>query len=104
MQTTSWDLVTTSPIFGKQIELRCTVQGVAKCCSGVSRVWNKGSSQIMSNGVTRFPSKYRETINAANKQFSLIINNLDMNDVDVVYTCSYGSVPTPKTLTHNIAF
>lgn len=100
MQTTSWDLVTSPIVFNEPVELRCTVQGVATCCSGQTRRWIKGSTLIISNGASSSPLKYRETIDANNNQFSLIISSLVEQDLDV-YTCSYLNTSPQKTLAQN---
>lgn len=101
--TLSWNLVTYPPVFGQAIELRCTVTGAA-CCNNFTRIWSKGATQIIANGVTSMPAKYSEALDAANNQFSLIIRNLSESDLNVVYTCSYLNDSPAKSLTQDARF
>lgn len=86
----SWFLKTTEAKLetNDSIELVCQVTGT--CCSSL-RSWKDGTGKaLITNGVTTLPNKYKETINASSLQFSLLIYNLTVSDLNINYQCQYG--------------
>lgn len=87
----SLQLVTDHIIFGGCIILTCTVNGIGKVDSDVTRQWSMGKDdELLSyNGRINNHRKYEETIFPGNK-FSLKIFNVTAKDVNVTYRCRYG--------------
>lgn len=88
-------------VFGKEVELRCTVTGTT-CCRGSSRSWQRGpmNTQIMFDGTPEvgYTTLFREKMDEAAGYFSLIINSVQLSDLGMVYTCIYGVTTDAKAL------
>lgn len=74
------------PRFNEDIKLTCNVS--SNCCTGSSRIWEKGTStQILNDGMSILPEKYIEDWDGGTTGFSLIIKKLQLSDIGVDYTC-----------------
>ncbi|CAC5400426.1 unnamed protein product [Mytilus coruscus] len=84
-------LVKDSIIFGGDIILTCTVNGLSTVDRDVTRQWSMGKhDELLSyNGRINNYRKYEETILHGNA-FSLRIFNVTEKDVNVTYRCRYG--------------
>lgn len=84
-------LVTDLIIFGGDIILTCTVNGINTIDRDVTRQWSMGNEDklLSYNGRINDFRKYKETILHGNA-FSLKIVNVREHDVNVTYRCRYG--------------
>lgn len=84
-------LVTDLIIFGGDIILTCTVNGINTIDRDVTRQWSMGNEDklLSYNGRINNYRKYKETIIHGNA-FSLKIVNVTEQDVNVTYRCRYG--------------
>lgn len=85
----SWSLKTKPAVFGKDIELNCTLDGAP---TDKNRQWSKGENVnvVVVNGKTINDTKYVEKFNEATRSSVLTIKSMDIDDVNIPYTCHYG--------------
>lgn len=86
--------MTTYPaIFGRDIMLTCyTFHPLQNSKDCPVRQWSGGTDGrgLMYNGFSSNEEKYEEKVNLLSSQFSLIIKNFSITDINVNYTCSCG--------------
>ncbi|VDI14530.1 Hypothetical predicted protein [Mytilus galloprovincialis] len=88
-------------IFGRDIMLTCyTFHPLQNSKDCPVRQWSGGSDGrgLMYNGFSAKEGKYEEKVNLLSRQFSLIIKNFSIIDINVNYTCSCGFYASTHTL------
>lgn len=73
----------------ENIDIICTVKGIANINRKLTRQWSKGPDLICYNGHPIDPSKYTEILTYGN-QFKLQIKNVSESDFNCKYQCRYG--------------
>lgn len=90
----AWVVGSSPVIYGKTMQLTCTISDVAGCCSGQDREWKRGSTNqlLLRNGVPApaAASRFKETLIEKQNQTILVISNFDVSDYDMDYSCGYG--------------
>lgn len=89
----SWNMTTYPAIFGRDIMLTCyTFHPLQNSKDCPVRQWSGGTDGrgLMYNGFSSNEEKYEEKVNLLSSQFSLIIKNFSITDINVNYTCSCG--------------
>lgn len=84
-------LITDVIVFGGDIILTCTANGISTIDSEVTRQWSMGTDDelLCYNGRINNPKKYEETLTSKN-QYSLKILKVTEEDVNITYQCRYG--------------
>lgn len=84
-------LITDVIVFGGDIILTCTANGISTIDREVTRQWSmRTDDELLSyNGRINNPKKYEETLTSKN-QFSLRILKVTEEDVNITYRCRYG--------------
>ncbi|XP_076108507.1 uncharacterized protein LOC143076567 [Mytilus galloprovincialis] len=94
--------MTTYPAeFGRDVMLTCyTFLPLKNSKDCPVRQWSGGTNGrgLMYNGVSVNDEKYEEKVNLLSSQFSLIIKNFSITDINVNYTCSCGFYASTHTL------
>ncbi|VDI35563.1 Hypothetical predicted protein, partial [Mytilus galloprovincialis] len=81
----------------KNIDIICTVKGIANINRKLTRQWSKGPDLICYNGHPIDPFKYTEILTNGN-QFKLQINNVSESDFNCKYQCRYGFEARAKSI------
>ncbi|XP_071148151.1 uncharacterized protein [Mytilus edulis] len=81
----------------ENINITCTVKGIDKINSKLTRQWSKGPDLICYNGHPIDPSKYTEILTHGN-QFKLQIKNVSELDFNCKYQCRYGFEARAKSI------
>lgn len=89
--TVNLKLETETIRLGESIILTCTVHGISKINTEVTRQFAKGNNGVLLcyNGHIKQKGKYKEILSNGNK-FSLMINNVTESDVNSIYQCRYS--------------
>lgn len=95
-----WNRTTDPAVFGKDVVLTCTVLQLRKLKDCAQHTWSGGTGGrgLMNNGFSSNEEKYEEKANLSTSQFSLIIRDFGIKDVNVNYTCSCGFNTCTKML------
>ncbi|XP_063397716.1 uncharacterized protein LOC134682048 [Mytilus trossulus] len=97
----SWNMTTYPAIFGRDVMLTCyTFHPLQNSKDCPVRQWSGGTygRGLMYNGFSSNEEKYEENVNLLSTQFSLIIKNFSITDINVNYTCSCGFYANTRTL------
>ncbi|CAC5356748.1 unnamed protein product [Mytilus coruscus] len=89
----SWNMTTYPAMFGQDVMLTCyTFHPLENSKDCPVRQWSGGTDGrgLMYNGFSSNEEKYEEKANLLSSQFSLIIRNFSITDINVNYTCSCG--------------
>ncbi|CAC5357884.1 unnamed protein product [Mytilus coruscus] len=87
-----WQRETNPVVFGKNVTLTCMVGRKEGCDKTTTRRWDGGPDRniLLLNGHSSNSSKYQEVAAEPCKNFSLVIMQFDLTDVDLEYWCSFG--------------
>jgi hypothetical protein len=95
-----WIVSNKPVIYGDTIILTCKTGHVltdrGDAC-GV-RQWYSGQMHFLYNGVSRDATKYEDRTNISSTEFSLVIENYTVSDINIYYTCSCGLKSYTKRL------
>lgn len=83
-------MTTNLAVFGQDVILTCyTFKPIQNC---PVRKWTGGTEGLglMYNGFSLNAKKFEEKANFSSNQFSLIVRNFSITDINVNYTCSCG--------------
>ncbi|XP_071176422.1 uncharacterized protein [Mytilus edulis] len=88
--TVNLTLETETIKIGESLILTCTVNGISKINTDVTRQFSKGSNGVLLcyNGHIKQKGKYKEILSNRNT-FSLMITNVTESDVNSIYQCRY---------------
>ncbi|VDI22963.1 Hypothetical predicted protein [Mytilus galloprovincialis] len=101
----TWNVSTRPIVLGKLVILTCDVEKLSGKFEHKKLQWigkGQGQSEFLcygSSGLCSNDNKYKVTIR--NSSFDLEIQNFNVRDLDVVYTCAYGYDTFPKMLSWN---
>lgn len=101
----TWNVSTRPIVLGKLVILTCDVEKLSGKFEHKKLQWigkGQGQSEFLcygSSGRCSNDNKYKVTIR--NSSFDLEIQNFNVRDLDVVYTCVYGYDTFPKMLSWN---
>lgn len=89
-------------IFGRNVSMACTASSVKEFQSP-NRIWNGGKEYglLVVNGAPTNPWKYKERIDSPRKRYILEITDFHTEDVNELYSCTYGFVQYKTNLTIN---
>ncbi|CAC5357889.1 unnamed protein product [Mytilus coruscus] len=87
-----WKRETNPVMFGDNVNLMCMVGRKEGCDSTTTRRWDGGPNNtiLLLNGHSSNATKYYEITDDPCDNFSLVIMNFNMNDVNREYWCSFG--------------
>lgn len=95
------DVISRASGYGESVTLLCKFEG---CCSTFAawEIWERGSNDIkpIFTDVTKLRVSNRSKYDGEIRQdgYTLIIRNLSMADLNMNYTCTYGSHRSNKKL------
>ena len=77
-------------VYGDNIILTCKTGHVLTDRGGACEVrrWYSGKNYFLFNGVSRDETKYEERTDISSTEFSLVIKNYNVSDLNINYTCS----------------
>ncbi|VDH95496.1 Hypothetical predicted protein [Mytilus galloprovincialis] len=87
-----WKRDTSPVMFGDSVNLMCMVGRQEGCDNSTTRRWDGGPNNtiLLLNGHSSNATKYYEVTKDPCDNFSLVIMNFNMNDVNQEYWCSFG--------------
>ena len=94
-----WIVSNKPVIYGVNIILTCKTGHVLTDSGGAYgvRQWYSGQKHFLYNGVSKDATKYDRT-NLSSTEFSLVIKNYNVSDININYTCSCGFKSYTKRL------
>lgn len=100
-----WTISSKNAVFGEDIILTCHLEDIStspKDC--LVRQWSGGPKRmgLVYNGYSSDNNKYEEYIKPQSFEFSMIIKNFTVSDINESYTCSCGFYSSTKNLTLDV--
>lgn len=87
-----WVLKETPAVFGKDVQLVCSLPNDTSCCRKYIRKWNVGWRYTLTimNDKSLNETKYSEELDEISHTSTLTIKSFSITDVDIPYECVYG--------------
>lgn len=95
-----WVLKETPAVFGKDVQLVCSLPNDTSCCRKYIRKWNVGWRYTLTimNDKSLNETKYCEVLNEISHKSILTIKSFGFEDVNIPYECVYGFKKYRETL------
>lgn len=95
-----WDLKEKPAVFGKDVQLVCSLPHETSCCRKYNRKWNVGWKYTLTimNDKSLNETKYSEKLNETSDTSILTIKTFSVDDVNIPYECEYGFMKYRATL------